>query len=148
MSTRLHILKLITTDIAGPDPALVEAKKQALEEQIPKLQAELILLQGQNEGERLGQEETSSCCGPEVKSHEQANYCKDKLETLLKKHEELKRKSAKELSAMKTKHNEELLKMKTDLDEARKVNAEFCQAAEPILDNLHAATAGTNTSSF
>uniref|UniRef100_A0A0D9XY13 Uncharacterized protein n=1 Tax=Leersia perrieri TaxID=77586 RepID=A0A0D9XY13_9ORYZ len=49
---------------------------------------------------------------------------------------------------MKVKHNEEFLKMKTELEEARKVNAEFCQAAEPILDNLHAATAGTNTSSF
>uniref|UniRef100_A0A0D9WXP9 Uncharacterized protein n=1 Tax=Leersia perrieri TaxID=77586 RepID=A0A0D9WXP9_9ORYZ len=49
---------------------------------------------------------------------------------------------------MKTKHNEEFLKMKTELDEARKVNAVFCQAAEPILDNLHAATAEINTSSF
>ena len=79
-----------------------------------------------------------------VKSHEQANYYKDKLETLLKKHEgksfyldnstqflftnlislaihyiELKKKSAKELSAMKVKHNEEFLKMKTELEEAR-----------------------------
>uniref|UniRef100_A0A0D9XIM4 Uncharacterized protein n=1 Tax=Leersia perrieri TaxID=77586 RepID=A0A0D9XIM4_9ORYZ len=34
--------------IAGPDPALVEAKKQA-EEQVLKLQAELTLLQGNNE---------------------------------------------------------------------------------------------------
>uniref|UniRef100_A0A0D9WHV0 Uncharacterized protein n=1 Tax=Leersia perrieri TaxID=77586 RepID=A0A0D9WHV0_9ORYZ len=83
-----------------------------------------------------------------VKLHEQANYYKDKLETLLKKHEDLKRKSTKELSAMKTKHNEEFLKMKTELDEARRVNAEFCQAVEPILDNLHVATVGTNTSSF
>uniref|UniRef100_A0A0D9VF52 Uncharacterized protein n=1 Tax=Leersia perrieri TaxID=77586 RepID=A0A0D9VF52_9ORYZ len=151
VSSRLHILKLITTDIASPDPALVEVKKQA-EEQILKLQAELTLLQGKNEElieeKKSAEEKLPHAVVLNVKSHEQANYYKDKLETLLKKHEELKAKSAKELSAMKTKHNEEFLKMKTELDRARKVNTEFCQAAEPILDNLHAATAGTNTSSF
>uniref|UniRef100_A0A0D9WK75 Uncharacterized protein n=1 Tax=Leersia perrieri TaxID=77586 RepID=A0A0D9WK75_9ORYZ len=83
-----------------------------------------------------------------VKSHEQANHYKDKLETLLKKHEDLKRTAVKELGAMKTKHSEEFLKMKAELEEARKINAEFCQAAEPILNNLHAATTGANTSSF
>uniref|UniRef100_A0A0D9X730 Uncharacterized protein n=1 Tax=Leersia perrieri TaxID=77586 RepID=A0A0D9X730_9ORYZ len=83
-----------------------------------------------------------------VKSHEKAKHYKDKLETFVKKHEELKRSAAKELSAMKAKHNEEFLKMKTELEEARRINAEFCQAAEPILDNLHVATAGTNISSF
>uniref|UniRef100_A0A0D9WY00 Uncharacterized protein n=1 Tax=Leersia perrieri TaxID=77586 RepID=A0A0D9WY00_9ORYZ len=114
-------------DIAGPDPALLEAKKQA-EEQVLKLRVELTLLQGNNE------------VVLNVKSHEQANYYKDKFESLLKKHEELKKKAAKELSATKAKHNEEFLKMKTELEEA--------QAAEPILDNLHAATAESNTSSL
>uniref|UniRef100_A0A0D9VVQ0 Uncharacterized protein n=1 Tax=Leersia perrieri TaxID=77586 RepID=A0A0D9VVQ0_9ORYZ len=83
-----------------------------------------------------------------VKSHEQANYYKDKLETLSKEHEDLKKNAAHELSAMKTKHNDELMKMKAELEEARKMNAELCQAAEPILDILHAATTESNTSSL
>uniref|UniRef100_A0A0D9X5B7 Uncharacterized protein n=1 Tax=Leersia perrieri TaxID=77586 RepID=A0A0D9X5B7_9ORYZ len=135
-------------DFLGHDPAMLEAKKQA-EEQVLKLQAELTLSQAKNE-ELIKEKDSAEArlahaVVLNVKSHEQANYYKDKLETLLKKHEELKRKSAKELSAMKVKHNEEFLKMKTELEEARKLNAEFCQAAEPILDNLHAASAGTNT---
>uniref|UniRef100_A0A0D9X728 Uncharacterized protein n=1 Tax=Leersia perrieri TaxID=77586 RepID=A0A0D9X728_9ORYZ len=138
-------------DFLGHDPAVLEAKKLA-EEQVLKLQAEFTLLQGKNEEfikeKNSAEAKLAHAVVLKVKSHEQANYYKDKLETLLKKHEELKKKSAKELSAMKAKHNEEFLKMKTELEEARKVNAEFCQAAQPILDNLHAVTAGMNTSSF
>uniref|UniRef100_A0A0D9XI16 Uncharacterized protein n=1 Tax=Leersia perrieri TaxID=77586 RepID=A0A0D9XI16_9ORYZ len=140
--------KDLLRDIAGPDPALVEAKKQA-EEQVLKLQAKLTLLQGNNEelikAKDSAKKKLAHAITLNVKYLEQANYYKDKLETLSKKHEE---KAANELSAMKTKHNDEFMKMKAELEEARRMNAELCQAAEPILDNLHAATAESNTSSL
>uniref|UniRef100_A0A0D9WQT5 Uncharacterized protein n=1 Tax=Leersia perrieri TaxID=77586 RepID=A0A0D9WQT5_9ORYZ len=60
-----------------------------------------------------------------VKSHEQANYYKDKLETLSKKHEDEGQDGG-----------------------SQGMNAELCQAAEPILNNIHAATAESNTSSL
>uniref|UniRef100_A0A0D9XBX1 Uncharacterized protein n=1 Tax=Leersia perrieri TaxID=77586 RepID=A0A0D9XBX1_9ORYZ len=137
--------------IAGPDPALVEAKKQA-EEQVLNLEAELTWLQGENEelikANDSAEKKLAHAITLNVKSHEQANYYKDKLETLSKKHEDLKKKAAYELSAMRTKHNDEFMKMKAGLEEARRMNAKLYQAAEPILDILHAATAESNTSSL
>uniref|UniRef100_A0A0D9XH60 Uncharacterized protein n=1 Tax=Leersia perrieri TaxID=77586 RepID=A0A0D9XH60_9ORYZ len=138
-------------DFLGHDPALFEAKKQA-EEQVQKLQAELTQLKDKNEELTKAKDSTEKKLAHSitlnVKSHEQANYYKDKLETLSKKHEDLKKKAANELSTMKAKHNEVFMKIKAELEEARRMNAELCQAAEPILDNLHAATAESNTSSL
>uniref|UniRef100_A0A0D9WQM8 Uncharacterized protein n=1 Tax=Leersia perrieri TaxID=77586 RepID=A0A0D9WQM8_9ORYZ len=76
--------------IAGPDPALIEAKKRA-EEQVLKLQAELTWLQGDNK-ELIKEKDSTEkklahAITLNVKSHELANYNKDKLETLSKKHE-------------------------------------------------------------
>uniref|UniRef100_A0A0D9XZ18 Uncharacterized protein n=1 Tax=Leersia perrieri TaxID=77586 RepID=A0A0D9XZ18_9ORYZ len=126
---------LVEEGIAGPDPALVEAKKQAEEQHLSR--------QKDSAEKKLAHAITLN-----VKSHEQANYYKDKLDTLSKKHEDLKKKAANELSAMKIKYNDEFMKMKAGLEEARRINAELCQAAEPILDILHAATAESNTSSL
>uniref|UniRef100_A0A0D9X729 Uncharacterized protein n=1 Tax=Leersia perrieri TaxID=77586 RepID=A0A0D9X729_9ORYZ len=138
-------------DFLGHDPAIFEAKKQA-EEQVLKLQAELTQLKDENKelikAKDSPEKKLTHAIALNVKSHEQANYYKDKLETLSKKHEDLKKKAANELSAMKTKHNKEFMKMKAELEEARRMNAELCQAAEPILDNLHAANAESNTSSL
>uniref|UniRef100_A0A0D9XRL6 Uncharacterized protein n=1 Tax=Leersia perrieri TaxID=77586 RepID=A0A0D9XRL6_9ORYZ len=138
-------------DFLRHDPALFEAKRQA-GEQVQKLQAELTQLKDKNEelikAKDSAEKKLAHAITLNVKSNEQANYYKDKLETLSKKHEDLKKKAANELSAMKAKHNEEFMKMKAELEEARRVNAEFCQAAEPILDNLHATTAESNTSSL
>uniref|UniRef100_A0A0D9W328 Uncharacterized protein n=1 Tax=Leersia perrieri TaxID=77586 RepID=A0A0D9W328_9ORYZ len=150
--TPLSVLApLVEKGIGGPDPALIEAKKQA-EEQVLKLQAELTRLQGDNEelikAKDSVEKKLAHAITLNVKSHEQANYYKDKLETLSKKQEDLKKKAANELSAMKTKHNDEFMKMKAELEEARRINDELCQAAEPILDILHAATAESNTSSL
>uniref|UniRef100_A0A0D9XRN7 Uncharacterized protein n=1 Tax=Leersia perrieri TaxID=77586 RepID=A0A0D9XRN7_9ORYZ len=131
-------------DFLGHDPALIEAKKQ-VEEQVQKLQAELTQLQDKNE--ELVKEKDSAekklahAVNLNVKSHEQANYYKTKLEALSKKHEDLMKKAANELSAMKTKHNEKFMKLKAELEEARRMNAELCQATEPILDTLHTTTA-------
>uniref|UniRef100_A0A0D9W3A2 Uncharacterized protein n=1 Tax=Leersia perrieri TaxID=77586 RepID=A0A0D9W3A2_9ORYZ len=112
-------------DFLGHDPAIFEAKKQA-KEQVQKLQAELTQLQSKN----------------------QAKKYKDKLKTLMQKHEELRTSNAKETSSMKMKHNNDLDKMKAKLDEARRISAEFCEDAEPILDTLYSATAESNGSSL
>uniref|UniRef100_A0A0D9XY17 Uncharacterized protein n=1 Tax=Leersia perrieri TaxID=77586 RepID=A0A0D9XY17_9ORYZ len=151
-------LTALLPNFLGHDPAIFEAKKHA-EEQVLKLQAELTQLQDKNEehlclfpelikAKDSAEKKLAHAITLNVKSHEQANYYKDKLETLSKKHEDLKKKAANELSAMKTKYNDEFMKMKAELEEARRTNAELCQAAEPILDNLHAATAESNTSSL
>uniref|UniRef100_A0A0D9WDW9 Uncharacterized protein n=1 Tax=Leersia perrieri TaxID=77586 RepID=A0A0D9WDW9_9ORYZ len=134
-------------DFLGHDPTVLEAKKQA-EEQVLKLQAELTQLKDENKAKDSAEKKLTHAIALNVKSHEQANYYKDKSETLSKRHEDLKKKAANELSAMKIKHNEEFMKMKAELEKARRMNAELCQAAEPILDNLHTATAESNTSSL
>uniref|UniRef100_A0A0D9XC96 Uncharacterized protein n=1 Tax=Leersia perrieri TaxID=77586 RepID=A0A0D9XC96_9ORYZ len=143
--------RIAPLDFLGHDPTLFEAKKQA-EEQMQKLQAELKQLKDKNEeltkAKDSAENKLAHSITLNVKSHEQANYYKDKLDTLSKKHEDLKKKAANELSAMKAKHNVEFMKMKAELEEARGMNAELYQATEPILDNLHAATAKSNTSSL
>uniref|UniRef100_A0A0D9XY12 Uncharacterized protein n=1 Tax=Leersia perrieri TaxID=77586 RepID=A0A0D9XY12_9ORYZ len=96
-------------DIAGPDLALIEAKKQA---------DELI---------------------KELQKNNDAPVTQNRA---------LKKTFAKEISAMKLEHNEEVLTLKTELDEARKTNVEFYEAAEPISDALNSATQGSNTSNF
>uniref|UniRef100_A0A0D9VFL4 Uncharacterized protein n=1 Tax=Leersia perrieri TaxID=77586 RepID=A0A0D9VFL4_9ORYZ len=77
-------------DFLGHDPALFEAKKQA-EEQVQKLQAELTQLRDKNEelikAKDLDEKKLTHAINLNVKSHEQANYYKDKSETLSKKPE-------------------------------------------------------------
>uniref|UniRef100_A0A0D9X603 Uncharacterized protein n=1 Tax=Leersia perrieri TaxID=77586 RepID=A0A0D9X603_9ORYZ len=135
----------------GHDPAIFEAKKQA-EEQLQKLQAELTLLQSKNQElakeKDLAEKKLAHDVALSVKSDEKAKKYKDKLKTLMDKHEELRTSNAKEISSMKMKLNNDLYKMKAELDEARRTSAELCEDAEPILDTLYTATAGSNASSF
>ena len=108
-------LTVLLPDFLGHDPAIFEAKKQA-EEQVLKLQAELTQLKDENKGSSLllcvecffvsscsmkhlylfpelikakdsAETRLAHAINLNVKSHEQANYYKDKLETLSKKHE-------------------------------------------------------------
>ena len=59
-----------------------------------------------------------------------------------------KKSSAKVISGLKMRLEEEINTLKTGLNEAREVNAQFCSVAEPILDILNPASKGTNISSF
>uniref|UniRef100_A0A0D9WI13 Uncharacterized protein n=1 Tax=Leersia perrieri TaxID=77586 RepID=A0A0D9WI13_9ORYZ len=131
-------------DFLGHDPALLDAKKKA-DEQILELQKSIEI---KHDSEKRLVQLAESYRKLKAESLETIQSADKKHTELQKKFEDLKKSAAKELSAMKTKHNDDFLKLKAELEEARRINAEFCNAAEPILDNLHSPTVGSNISSF